>query len=266
MNFGIILFSWLLTALSPSENCETCQQDTPYLCAANTLPLNSRICIEISEVPTFFYKDFLAAKAEEFGPKTDRFESLLPDFKLWNKLLPQLSEEQIKSKFFESDELALMPLVGITLEQAEAFCEWRTEAFKVELATMDPQDRADFPKNFEFRLPTAAEWGRLRFLYQDKKMMKRIGKLASSNRSAFKSEKSASMAQLKKVKDIYSKQHESVGFFNLLNNVAEMTSEPGVAMGGSYFEANTSEEFQKTFSYEGAQAWLGMRCVFEIID
>lgn len=222
--------------------------------------------MDISEVPVFFYKDFLAARAESYGVNSERFEQLLPDFSIWKDLLPHLTEEEIKTKFFESDDIALMPLVGITLKQAEAFCEWRTEAFKAELDAMDPQDRAAFPKNFEFRLPTASEWGRMRFLYQDKKMMKRLGKIANGNRTAFKSEKSSDMNKLRNVKGIYANQHDPVGFFNLLDNVSEMTSEPGVAMGGSYFQENAKEDFQKTFTYEGAQAWIGLRCVFEIID
>ena len=266
MNYGIILFFWLLFSLLNGDECPECHQDKEYLCAANTLPINSRICIDISEVPTFFYKDYLAAKAETFGTNSEQFARLLPDFKIWKTLLPHLSEEEIKSKFFESDELALMPLVGITLEQAEAFCEWRTEAFKAELNNMKPQDRVNFPKSFVFRLPTAAEWGRLRFLYQDKKMMKRLAKIANSNRSAFKSDKSVAMKKMKWVEDVYAVQHEPVGFFNLFGNVAEMTAEPGVAVGGSYHDGNTKNEFQKIFNYEGAQAWLGIRCVFEIID
>ena len=222
--------------------------------------------MDISEVPTYFYKDFLAAKAETYGVTSQRFDDLMPDFSTWKKLLPHLQESEIKTKFLDSDDLALMPLVGITLDQAQAFCEWRTEAFKAELEAMDPKDRAAFPKNFEFRLPTPNEWGRLRFLYQNKKMMKRLAKIANGNRAAFKSEKSSDMKKLIHVADVYDNQHEAIGFFNLLDNVAEMTSEPGIAMGGSYHEANSDGKFQKTFSYQGPQAWIGIRCVFEIID
>ncbi len=266
MKFGIILFSWLFLLTNSDKDCFNCRQETQYLCAANTLPINSRICMDISEVPTYFYKDFLAAKAEKYGVTSERFEALLPDFFIWKELLPHLEVEEIKTKFLDSDDLALMPLVGITLEQAEVFCEWRTEAFKAELDQMPPEDRAAFPKNFEFRLPSAGEWGRLRFLYQDKKMMKRLTKIANGNRSAFKSEKSADMKKLQNVGDVYTNQHEPIGFFNLLDNVAEMTSEPGIAMGGSFHEPNADGKFQKTFTYDGPQAWIGIRCIFEIID
>ena len=67
----IILFSWLLFGLPNDNVCGNCHQDAQYLCAANTLPIKSRISIDISEVPTFFYKDFLAAKAEAFKKELD---------------------------------------------------------------------------------------------------------------------------------------------------------------------------------------------------
>ena len=97
-------------------------------------------------------------------------------------------------------------------------------------------------------------------------MMKRLKKIANGNRAVFKSKRSSHMNKLTHVKDVYSNRHELIGFFNLLDNVAEMTSEIGVAMGGSYHESNADQNFQKTYAYHGPQAYIGLRCVFEIID
>ena len=55
--------------------------------------------------------------------------------------------------------------------------------------------------------------------------------------------------------------------FNIYGNVAEMVSEPHVAMGGSFLDRY--EEIvptNKAVSYEGAERWLGFRCVAEIYD
>ena len=74
------------------------------------------------------------------------------------------------------------------------------------------------------------------------------------------------MSKLKNVGDVYVNQHEPVGSFNLLGNVSEMNSAMGIAMGGSYHGPNTDSKFQQTFGYEGPQAWIGLHCVFEIIN
>jgi formylglycine-generating enzyme required for sulfatase activity len=55
------------------------------------------------------------------------------------------------------------------------------------------------------------------------------------------------------------------GLDNLFGNVAEMTSEKGIAKGGSF--AHTLEECaaNKVQIYDSPQAWLGFRCVAEVV-
>ncbi|WP_375561983.1 formylglycine-generating enzyme family protein [Bernardetia sp. OM2101] len=55
------------------------------------------------------------------------------------------------------------------------------------------------------------------------------------------------------------------GLYNMFGNVAEMTSEKGIAKGGSF--AHTLEECaaDKVQTYDSPQAWLGFRCVAEVV-
>jgi len=242
------------------------QQDLPdYNCAPNTLPINPRICIGISETPAYMYKDFLAWTGGTKKANSADLKAIKPDYSKWKTLFPSLSEEKIEERFKDTDQLALMPIIGITKEQAMRYCEWKTEMFKVELAKMNKKDRARFPKEFKFRLPTANEWGRMRFLIQEKSMLKQIGKIANVNSKAFKLSKSRMMRSNEKIMDIYASKDEKLGFYNLFTNVAEMTSTDGEAVGGSWFEGSGKKDFKQTFTYSEAEAWLGFRVIFEII-
>ncbi len=228
--------------------------------------MNSRLCVDIIEVPGHMYKDYLASVADSTGTTSSEFINAKPDFTKWESLFPNQNASQIESKFFNSDEFSLMPIVGISLKQAQDFCDWRTEQFKQELSKMSARERAQFPKEFKFRLPTAKEWARIRFLAQDKRILKQINKIASDTKSAFRLSKSKLLKKSEHIKHVYANQQEGLGFYNLLSNVAELTDKEGIAMGGSWFESNENEDFHATFKYNGPQAWLGFRCVFEIID
>ncbi len=256
----------LLNVLSVAPSYQPIPQDSPYLCAANTLAMNPRLCIDITEVPSYMYKDYLATATESEGINSSSFKTRKPDFRKWKEIYKDLNETEIESKFFESDEFALMPIVGISRKQAEDFCAWRTKMLQAELDRMPKRERAQFPKKFRFRLPTANEWSRMRFLTQEKRMMKQLDKIADGNLKAFKFSKAKLMRQNEKVSHIYNVKDSKVGFFNLFDNVAEMTSEEGIAVGGSWISPNTEGNYQQTFEYSGPEAWLGFRCVFEIID
>lgn len=262
----VLFLSLNLFLLSPDFGSSSPIQDNPYLSAANTLAINPRLCIDITEVPGYMYKDYLATAVKKDGINSSSFNEKKPDFEKWKYLFEGLDASKIEAKFFESDEFALMPLVGITRKQAEDFCEWRTEMLLAELTKMSKRDRAQFPKKFKFRLPTANEWSRIRFLTQQKPMMKQLDKIASANMKAFKFSKAKLIKNNERIANVYEVKDPKIGFFNVLNNVSEMTSEDGIAVGGSWFEPNEKANFQQTFVYQGAEAWLGFRCIFEIID
>lgn len=262
----ILFFSLSLFILPKSDRaCDTCQNGR-YLCASNMLNMNSRLCLDITEVPGHMYKDYLSSIARSQGAESDAFIKAKPDFKTWRNLFKSLTTDEIEKKFFESDDFALMPIVGISLEQAEVFCDWRTQKFKDELAEMSPKERAQFPKEFKFRLPTAREWSRSRFLTQEKRILKQISRIADDTKGAFRLSKSKILKKNDNISHIFNQRQPDLGFYNLLGNVSELTSEQGIAVGGSWFEPNEDGNFQAKYQYSKPEAWLGFRCVFEIID
>lgn len=265
------LFAFILLFLGipygTDNECLSCQkQDNDYTCAANTLSMNFRLCMDMTEVSGLMYKTFLEDLRADYGPDSREYVSNLPDFSKWEELFPGKTLDTLSQMFFEDEVFALMPIVAVSYEQAVNFCNWRTERFKEELSEMSPEDRARFPKDFKFRLPTPKEWARMRFMVQQKGMLKQVEKTAKNNLKVFKFKKNELLGEHPKLEHIYANQDPKLGMFNLFDNVAEMTSEEGVALGGSWKLANKSQDFEKSFNYTAPEAWLGFRCIFEIIE
>jgi len=259
----------LLVSLVPNVNtdCTSCQQqDKEYTCAGNTLSMNHRLCMDMTEVSGLMYKSFLEDMKVKYGDGSKEYINNLPDFRKWEDLFPGKTMAQISRLFLETDAYALMPVVAVSYKQAVEFCDWRTQKFKEELAAMDPKKRAAFPKDFKFRLPTQKEWARMRFMYQEKGMLKRIDKTAKNNMKVFKFKKNIALNNNLKIEHIYNVQEPKSGMYNVFNSVAEMTSEKGVAMGGSWRLGNDEKKYDRTYNYAVATSWLGFRCIFEIIE
>ncbi len=263
---SIVLILLLPLRLADKGDCLTCsQQDKDYYCAQNTLAMNFRLCMDVTEVPSMLWKSFLIDMKAQYGEGSEEYQSNFPDFKLWEQLFPGLTSSELSRKFFNEEVFDLMPIIGVSFEQVQHFLNWRKDFFQKELDNMDPDMRANFPENFKFRLPTNKEWARIRFMTQEKRMMKRLDKVASGNMKFFKLKKNDLLLNSYKVGHIYKNKHELVGLYNLFDNVAEMTSEKGLAMGGSWKEKNDASVWTNEYSYEGAQPWLGFRCIFEIV-
>ena len=262
------LFLLLFFGISPTTkiDCETCAQDKQYNCAANMLSMNYRLCMDFSEVSGRMYKVYLLDLKSEYGADSEQFLSNQPDWKLWEEAYPDLKAEEISQLFFESTTFALAPIIGVTYEQAVTFTKWRTEAFKKELSKMDKDDRAYFPKEFEFRLPTSAEWSRMRFMTQEKRMLKAVSGKSKEYNKEFDLNKNDLLNEKAKIKSVFSKMDEKLGMFHIHDNVSEMTSDEGKAMGGNWKKKGNTADFNKQVEYTGAQSWLGFRCIFDIIE
>jgi formylglycine-generating enzyme required for sulfatase activity len=263
----LLAFLFLGGADSKESDCETCiTQDHRYFCASNTFAMNSRLCMDLTEVPSMVWKTFLEEMKADHGIGSEEYNSNIPDFQLWEEIFPGMTSSKISRMFMEEETFNLMPIVGVSYEQVLAFCKWREKLLQKELDAMDPDMRENFPKKFIFRLPTNKEWARIRFMTQEKKMLKRMDKMVEKNMKFFKIEKNTVMKNSYRAGHIYQTKTDYLGLYNIFDNVAEMTSERGIAMGGSWNEANEESKYDREFTYQGAQAWLGFRCIFEIVE
>lgn len=61
------------------------------------------------------------------------------------------------------------------------------------------------------------------------------------------------------------KQTNQFQLYNMFGNVAEMTSEKGIAKGGSFVHTLEECAADRVQVYDSPQAWLGFRCVAEVV-
>lgn len=77
--------------------------------------------------------------------------AVYPDTTVWVNDFPNANNGVYMKNYFSSPAYNDYPVVGVTWEQAQAFCAWRTEFY---LRSMGPQARYAQ----RFRLPTEIEW------------------------------------------------------------------------------------------------------------
>ena len=77
---------------------------------------------------------------------------VLPDETVWVNDFPQSTNAIYTTKYFSHPGYNDYPVVGVTWEQAQAYCAWRTITYKQGIKLPDGQIME------EFRLPTEAEW------------------------------------------------------------------------------------------------------------
>lgn len=148
------------------------------------------------------------------------------------------------------------PVVGISYEQALAYCAWRSQ-FITNHYNNVLQKKLKYNKldnkyiEFEFSLPDEEAWNK-----------------ACKNDTYG----SAISCQIRKTN---SPMHEhptaafdhtpnSAGFYNLIGNVAEMTSQKGVAKGGSYQQTFEECNPSNSLTYSKPERWLGFRCMCKV--
>lgn len=77
-----------------------------------------------------------------------KFNSALPDTTVWNA--PLASSQVYVDYYLRHPAYANYPVVGVSHQQAELFCEWLTETYNA-----NPKRKH---KKVQFRLPTELEW------------------------------------------------------------------------------------------------------------
>lgn len=78
--------------------------------------------------------------------------AIYPDESCWVKDFPNSSNAQYSRLYFNHGDYDNFPVVGVSWEQAEAFCAWRSRIFKQGIEVPEGVIVEDF------RLPTEAEW------------------------------------------------------------------------------------------------------------
>lgn len=114
--------------------------------------------IMISKDTAFVDYDGTIVKQRITRPRTGPYDFLntyvvnvLPDTTVWINDFPKADNSMYTRYYYSHPDYAKYPVVGVTWEQAQAYCAWRTERLRQQMG-------GDLGNEQPFRLPTEAEW------------------------------------------------------------------------------------------------------------
>lgn len=156
------------------------------------------------------------------------------------------------NQWFREPSLHYQPITHISHEQAEAYCQWRSEVVYKHTGL-----------RVRYRLPTPEEWQMIAEAEWNKLNQKKKARYAR-NLEAYVHEPHEEPFPALTTAD---SPIRPMQLSHLFHNVSEMTSKKGLAMGGNNLVyENVEEAMQTTFAYEGPHPYVGFRCVAEIIE
>jgi formylglycine-generating enzyme required for sulfatase activity len=266
--------------------------------------LRNNLFIDITEITNM---DWL-----EYMYWTDRHEpekhfALLPDTLIWRT--PTMHDHPNIIYYLRHPAYRNYPVVGISYEQAVAYCKWRSDRVNEFIYIREHKTREykpdsiyPHPEVMRFRLPTKEEWeyaaaagldqDRFPFGYEsflDKNnipvsnVLEYTTLYKRTERTVHMHTGSYSDNSYDLVAPVNSFTPNMYGIYNMTGNVSEIIADTlfkglnhSTSLDGSTFKNNPKEyvrtdstEFscdnRFTFRYQEPKAWLGFRCVCEVM-
>lgn len=244
-----------------------------YIVPPGTLPIAKGKFLDQTELANIHFEEFLFFMVKDSGRYQDK---------------PYIPKQESKYvlNYFKNPEFSFFPVLAVTHETAETYCQWRAEKLNVGLAEMLMDEREKY--KFAGRLPTKTEWLEVAGSTADEIRITphEVSKKASlfleedivKNRFAdesmlMKASFIGYNVNLKYESDgvpimipqyIYSFEPNDRGFYNLYGNVKELVAE-GYAIGGSYLTPNTDEAIFEEDDIQSYKTDVGFRCLVEIV-
>lgn len=229
-----------------------------------TVQLKDSLYIDRIEVTNEMWRAFTEGWLLKKENDSATYAKMQPDSAVWYSL--KFNSEHYVTYYFTSIGYGDYPVVGITYEQAVAYCEWRTERVNEYLErTKD----AAF-KSVVYRLPTEAEWelaaaGKLDPVkYPHGYERVKDGKKDDSSKviNCFYPDIDSVQNTLQNlIMPSLSGKPNQYGIYNIMGNAGEMVSEKGLSKGGFYDAPLQFCTVKEKFSYKEPNRYLGFRCV-----
>lgn len=158
--------------------------------------------------------------ALDFFGRTETI-SIYPDTLIWIRDFKFSNNEPLVKNYFAYADYDKYPVVGVTLKQALAFCQWKTQQLRGAL-------KMDEAAKVEVTLPTNSEWESAAFDIRDttfletrnKKYYYNFGNIVDGNRTVIKTYKDDGYFYTAPAK---SYKAGLFGLFDMKGNVAEWT-------------------------------------------
>lgn len=225
-----------------------------------TLQITETLFADETEISNFTWLEYEHWTKLIYGANSKEHLATLPDTLVWKEKLAY--NEPYVQYYYRHPAYKDYPVVGISYEQAQAFCKWRTERVKSFLIL-----KKDFKHpNFEYRLPTKQEWEKL--AESSTAVLNNHGKNEKGKYRLNFTSSDTIDAKGPPYPDVtapvYSYWKNQIGLYNMLGNVAEMVEEKGICKGGSWRNRLEQCRVGKDQEYTKPTSWVGFRCVCEV--
>jgi formylglycine-generating enzyme required for sulfatase activity len=247
----------LLAATAMACLCLSFTKEKPFT-PPGTVQINDTLFADETEISNFAWQEYEYWNKAIYGVNSKEHLATLPDTLVWRE--KNSYNEPYVQYYYRHPAYKEFPVVGVSYEQAVAYCKWRTERVK---AFMTLGKKFQY-RDFEYRLPKKTEWEKLaefstHVLNNNGKNEKGKYQLNCVNPLPNGDCMNAKYPDVTAPVKSYSKS--LYGLYNMLGNVAEMVNEKGISKGGGW--RNNLEECRvgKDAGYTKPTAWLGFRCV-----
>jgi formylglycine-generating enzyme required for sulfatase activity len=228
-----------------------------------TVKINDTLYADETEISNLSWYEYVYWTKVKYGIGSKEHLATLPDSMVWNEevRIKQYPTHMAYFRMYKDN-----PVVGISYEQAQAFCQWRSDRVKEYMWIAKKYPLIDFT----YRLPSKAEWELLSnngagvmnrantFTHQyDKKKDSHTYRLNFHANCIFND----SVPFIKGPEPVTSYDPNYFGLRNMIGNVREMVQEKPICKGGGW--KNSLEECRvgKDQLYQNPANDLGFRCV-----
>jgi formylglycine-generating enzyme required for sulfatase activity len=215
---------------------------------AITRIISENTFLDVAEVTNLNWREYISWNENRFGKGSKEYLASLPDIKVWaiEKFNP------LREKYLNHPSYNDYPVVGVSYEQAVAYCNWRSARINEVIKIQNKKSSV----TYSCRLPTKSEW-------------EKLARIETYYFAPYKTENH----NLQEVTDDGVVHENDItspvksftptlnGYYNLIGNVAEMVAEKGIAKGGSWQHTNIGLSHETDYKYTQPTNWIGFRCV-----
>lgn len=256
LSLAVLVFLW---SFNSTKHIETKKLKTP----PGTVSINDSLFIDKTEITNVAWREFIMYLTTIQKDSVTANQNL-PNNLVWNK--DDTSHSPYTEFYYEHPTFNNYPVVGISYEQAVAFCKWRSNTVNA-LFSKEPQKNPFPGRKYTYRLPTIQEWEaaaeNIDLNDIPKKFKNKSDRFYLANVCEGSSPVEISKAS-SYTAEVHTYKQNKFGIYNMIGNVSEMTFTKGIAKGGNFLLPLDSCKLSKEQHYLKPEAWLGFRCVCEI--
>lgn len=271
LHLCLLLLSFTSISTYASSKYAKSRTKKKVIVPPGTVEISENYFFDATEITNLNWLEYMYWNKNKFGENSDEFKACLPDTTVWLPYGEPYAKFYLRHVSYQN-----YPVVGISHEQAIAFCEWRTDRVnEFHFAQSNKEAYANYqkvptkgtiPRIFEYRLPTETEWEKIAQLPFSKRTLRKMKTDSPYNldEEPLNAEMDKDGTEVTAPVDAYWANIK--GIYNMIGNVAEMVAEKGISKGGSYTQTLADAQPDQRINYAEPSRWIGFRCACNRIN